>query len=136
ATLTVANLTPPVSPNLTFNFDDGLLPPGTAIYSGAGGGYISPNGGVGNSGVLHITDNVNGESGAFVISNLYNGAQVNAIAASWDALVGGGSVPPGPPADGYSFNFANNLTQGTAGGEQGNGNGITVYFDIYGSLSD
>jgi len=28
--------------------------------------------------------------------------------------LGGGS---GNPADGYSFNFANNLTQGLAGGE-------------------
>ena len=136
ALLTVANLTAPVSPNLTFNFNDGLVPPGTALYSGAGGGYISLNGGVGDSGVLHITDTINGESGALIISNLYNGAQVSAIAASWDALVGGGSVPPGPPADGYSFNFANNLVQGVSGGEQGVGSGITVYFDIFGGLND
>lgn len=133
ALLTVANLTAPVSPNLTFNFNDGLLPPGTAIYSGAGGGYISLNGGVGDSGVLHITDAVNGESGTFIVSNLYNGAQVSAIAASWDVRLGGGS---GNPADGYSFNFANNLTQGTAGGENGNGNGISVCFDIFGTLND
>jgi hypothetical protein len=133
ALLTVANLTAPVSPNLTFNFDDALLPPNTAIYSGAGGGYISPNGGVGDSGVLHITDAANGESGAFVVSNLYNGAQVSAIAASWDVRLGGGS---GNPADGYSFNFANNLTAGVSGGENGNGNGISVCFDIYGTLAD
>jgi len=134
ALLTVVNLTPPVSPNLTFNFNDGLLPPGTAIYSGAGGGYISLNGGVGDSGVLHITDAVGGQSGTLIISNLFNGAQVSAISASWDARLGGGSTPP---ADGYSFNFANNLTQGTSGSaEQGNGNGITVYFDIFGSLAD
>jgi hypothetical protein len=133
ATLTVVNLTPPVSPNLNFTFDDGLLPANTAIYSGAGGGYISPNGGVGDSGVLHITDAANGESGAFVISNLFNGAQVSAIAVAWDVRLGGGS---GNPADGYSFNFANNLTAGTAGGENGNGNGISVCFDIYGGPTD
>jgi hypothetical protein len=133
ALLTVANLTAPVSPNLTFNFNDGLLPAGTAIYSGAGGGYISLNGGVADSGVLHITDSANGESGAFVVSNLYNGAQVSAIAASWDVRLGGGS---GNPADGYSFNFANNLVQGVSGGENGVGSGISVCFDIYGGLTD
>ncbi len=133
ALLTVVNLTAPVSPNLTFNFDDGLVPAGTAVYSGAGGGYISLNGGVGDSGVLHITDAANGESGAFVISNLYNGAQVSAIAASWDVRLGGGS---GNPADGYSFNFANNLPQGVSGGENGAGSGLSVSFDIYGSLTD
>jgi len=135
ALLTVVNLTPPVSPNLTFNFNDGLLPAGTAIYgTGGAAGYISLNGGVGDSGVLHITDAVNSQAGAFVISNLYNGAQVSAIAASWDARLGGGS---GNAADGYSFNFANNLSQGAAGGgEQGNGTGISVCFDIFGAPTD
>jgi hypothetical protein len=132
-TLTVVNLTPPVSPNLTFNFDDGLVPAGTVAYSGAGGGYVTANGGVGDSGVFHITDSMNGESGAFVISNLYNGAQVSAIAAAWDVRLGGGTAPP---ADGYSFNFANNLTAGVSGGENGNGSGISVCFDIYGGLTD
>jgi hypothetical protein len=132
-TLTVVNLTTPVSPNYSFNFDNGLLPPSTAIYSGAGGGYITANGGVGDSGVLHITDSANGESGTFIASNLYNGAQISAIAASWDVRLGGGS---GNPADGYSFNFANNLTQGVAGGENGNGTGLSVCFDIYGVLTD
>ncbi len=128
-TLTVADLTAPVSPNLTFNFNDGLLPVGTAIYGAGGGGTITPNGGVGDSGVLHITDAVNGQQGAFVISNLYNGAQVSAIAASFDVRLGGHTAPP--PADGFSFNFANNLTAGVAGGNEGNGNGLSICFDIY-----
>lgn len=127
-TLTVADLTAPVSPNLTFNFDDGLLPVGTAIYGANGGGYITANGGVGDSGVLHITDNVNSQQGAFVISNLYNGAQVSAIAVSFDVLMGGGTTPP---ADGFSFNFAPNLTAGVAGGNEGNGNGLSITFDTY-----
>lgn len=127
-TLTVANLTAPVSPNLTFNFNDGLLPIGTAIYGAAGGGTITPNGGVGDSGVLHITDAVNSQQGAFVISNLYNGAQVSAIAVSFDVLVGGGTTPP---ADGFSFNFAPNLTAGVAGGNEGNGTGLSITFDTY-----
>jgi hypothetical protein len=128
ATLTVCDLTPPVSPNLTFNFDNGLVPAGTALYGAAGGGYITLNGGVGDSGVLHLTDAVNGQQGAFVISNLYSGAQVSAIAAAFDVRVGGGTVPP---ADGFSFNFAANLTDGVALGEGGNGNGISILFDIF-----
>lgn len=130
-TLTVADLTAPVSPNLTFNFNDGLVPTGTTTYGTpveAPGGYITANGGVGDSGVLHITDAVNGQQGAFVISNLYNGAQVSAIAVSFDVLMGGGTTPP---ADGFSFNFAANLAAGVAGGNEGNGNGLSITFDTY-----
>ena len=134
-TLTVANLTAPVSPNLTFNFNDGLLPAGTAIY-GSGqanpplppGGTITANGGVGDSGVLHLTDNVNGQQGAFVISNLFNGAQVSAIAVSFDVRLGGGS---GNAADGFSFNFASNVGAAVGGNQEGNGTGISITFDIY-----
>jgi len=64
---------------------------------------------------------------------LYNGAQVSAIAASWDVRLGGGS---GNPADGYSFNFGTNLPNAVAGGENGVGNGLSVCFDIYGGLTD
>ena len=140
ATLTVVNLTGPVSPNLSFNFNDGLVPAGTAVY-GTGdtanglppGGFITANGGVGDSGVFHITDNVNGQSGALVISNLYNGAQISAIAASWDVRLGGGS---GNPADGHSFNFASDLSDGAGGNETGNGSGLSVCWDIYGAATD
>lgn len=140
AVLTVANLTAPTSPNLTFTFDDGLVPAGTALY-GAGdtagglppGGTITATGGVGDSGVLHITDNVNSQSGAFIISNLYSGAQISAIAASWDVRLGGGS---GNPADGYSFNFASDLPQGVSGGDTGNGTGLSVCWDIFGAYTD
>ena len=127
-TLTVVDLTPPASPNLTFNFNDGLVPANTAVYGSGGGGYVAPNGGVGDSGSMHLTDAANGQQGAFVISNLYNGAQVSAIAASFDVLVGGGS---GNPADGFSFNFANNLSAGVGGNQEGNGTGLSVNFDIY-----
>jgi hypothetical protein len=130
-TLTVANLIAPVSPNLTFNFNDGLVPPGTATYGApvaTPGGYVTATGGVGDSGVLHLTDAVNGQQGAFVISNLYSGAQVSAIAAAFDLRLGGGTVPP---ADGFSFNFAPNLPDAAGTGEDGTGNGLTITFDIF-----
>jgi hypothetical protein len=140
AVLTVANLTAPTNPNLTFTFDDGQVPAGTAIY-GTGdtanglppGGFITANGGVGDSGVFHITDNVNGQQGAFVVNSLYSGAQVTAIAASWDLRLGGGS---GNPADGYSFNFASDLSSNAGGNETGNGTGLSVCWDIYGAWTD
>src|SRR5439155_25146113 len=75
ATLTVANLVAPASPNYSFNFNDGLVPVGTAVYGNA---YVTANGGVGDSGVLHLTDAVNGQASAFVIPTLFNGAQVSA----------------------------------------------------------
>ncbi len=127
ATLTVVNLTPPTSPQFSFNFDNGLLPGGTGIY---GNSSISPNGGVGDSGVLHLTDAINAQNGAFVVSNLvFNGAQVSAISVAFDLREGGGSSTP---ADGFSFNWAAGLTDGTvAGAEAGTGNGLSIAFRIF-----
>jgi hypothetical protein len=135
ATLTVLNLTAPASPDLTFNFDNGLTPPNTAIY-GTGdtanglppGGFITATGGVGDSGVLHITDAVNGQQGAFVIQPLFSGAQIAAIAAAFDVRIGGGSAVP---ADGWSFNFAPDLTDACGGNETGNGTGLSICMRIY-----
>jgi len=130
-TLTVVDLSPPASPNLSYDFNDGLVPTGTAVYSGAGGGYITADGGVGNSGTLHLTDAVNGQSGAFVVPPLFGGAQASAISVAFDVRLGGGS---GTPADGFSFNWAPGLPDGTiANAEQGtfNTTGLAIAFKIY-----
>lgn len=125
-TLTVANLTPPPSPVVNYTFDDGLVPAGTAIY---GSTYVSPNGGVADSGTLHIVDAINGIAGAFVVEPLLGGAQVSALWAAFDIRLGGGTTPP---ADGISFNWAPNLPEGTIGGaEDGTGGNLTIGFDIY-----
>jgi hypothetical protein len=124
--LTVVNLTAPGSPQVTYNFDDGLTPAGTAVYPNS---YITGNGGVGDSGCLHLTDALNSQNGAFVIQPLLGGAQVSAIAAAFDVREGGGTATP---ADGFSFNWAANLTDGTVGGaETGTGNGLSIAFRIY-----
>jgi len=126
AVLTVVNLTPPANPTLTFNFNDGSVPAGTAIY---GNSSVAPTGGVAGSGVLHLTDAVNSENGAFVIQPVFNGAQVSSIAASFDIREGGGTAVP---ADGFSFNWAATLTDGVVGGaETGTGNGLAICFRIY-----
>jgi hypothetical protein len=127
ATLTVVNLTPPASPQFSFNFDDGQVPAGTGVY---GNSYITANGGVGDSGTLHLTDAINGQNGGFVVSNLvFNGAQVNAISVAFDVREGGGS---GSPADGFSFNWDAGLTDGVVGNaETGSGNGVSLCFRRY-----
>jgi hypothetical protein len=83
-------------------------------------------------GVLHVTDAVNGQSGAFTIQTLFGGAQVSAIAAAWDLRLGGGTANP---ADGFSFHWAPGLPEATQGGNSESGSfnttGLAVAFRIY-----
>ncbi len=126
-TLTVCNLTAPGSPQFSFNFDDGLPPAGTGVYGNAS---TTPNGGVGDSGCLHLTDAINSQNSSFVVSNLvYSGNLVSAISVSFDLREGGGTSSP---ADGFSFNWASGLADGTVGNaETGTGNGVSLCFRRY-----
>ena len=138
ATLTVVQIDLPATPVVSYDFDDGLVPTEASVYGGgiASDGvsewapYVSPVGGVGDSGVLQITENYNGQSGAFIIPDQHAGAPVYGVAVRFDVRIGGGSDVP---ADGMSFNFANDLPYGTAVGnaEEGQGSGLRVCFDIY-----
>jgi hypothetical protein len=125
--LTVCNLVAPTAPQFAFTFDDGQTPAGTGVY---GNSYITGDGGVGNTGCLHVTDAANGQNGSFVVSNiLFGGNLVSAISVSFDVREGGGS---GSPADGFSFNWASGLTDGTvANAETGTGNGVSLCFRRY-----
>jgi len=127
ATLTVVNLAAVTNAVYSFNFDDGQVPSGTAIYGNAS---VTANGGAGDSGVLHLTDAINSQNSAFVITNpVFNGAEVSGIAASFDVREGGGTSTP---ADGWSFNFAPDLLNATIGNaETGTGTGITIAFRVY-----
>jgi hypothetical protein len=126
--LTVTNIGIPGSPQLSFNFDDGMVPAGTTVNGNA---YVSPTGGVNNSGVLHLTDNFNGQSGAFVVADPNTGANVYGFTAHFKSLEGGGSSPP---ADGFGFAFGNDIPATPAGmfeQGQGLGTGLVVGFDIF-----
>jgi hypothetical protein len=128
--LSVVNLTAPTSPQVSFNFEDGTIPAGTHVY-GAGTSSDGTTTWVPTvvSGVLEITENVNGEAGAFVIDPLIGGAEVSALNVAFDLRLGGGTATP---ADGFSFNFAPDLpANATTGAEEGVGTGITLGFDIY-----
>ena len=91
---------------------------------------VSGSGGVNDSGVLHLTDAMNGQAGVFVIPDPDTNQPVSAITAHFSVLVGGGSVPP---ADGFSFVWcpSNDLPANVTFAEDGTGGGLIVGVDIY-----
>jgi hypothetical protein len=82
---------------------------------------------VGGTGYISLTDAINDQQGSILIDDLDAGAAVSGFVATFKLRMGGGS---GNAADGFSFNFANDLPDGTFG-EEGAGTGLTVTFDIY-----
>ncbi|MGN6385708.1 MAG: hypothetical protein ACTHMT_05655, partial [Verrucomicrobiota bacterium] len=123
------------TPTVGYTFDNGEVPTGTTLSTNVTqdpsfptAGYITTSGGVDDSGVLHLTDAVNGQAAAFVIQPLLGGAEVSSFAAKFDLLL----RSSGTPADGFSFNFAPDLPNTPSGQvEDGLGSGISIDFDIY-----
>ena len=125
ATLTIVDISLP-TPAVSFSFDDGAVPPNTAVHGSA---TVTLDGGVGNSGALRLTEAVNDQSGAFVIGDLDSGMAIDGIVATWRLQMGPGSSPP---ADGFSFNWASDLPDGTFPSPvEGTGNGLSVSFDTF-----
>lgn len=117
ALLSVISVT---SPTATYDFNSGL-PPGTAIYGNA---YVDAG-----SGVLELNENIGNQYGTFLTSDLAPGRFVRGFAASFKMRSLAGTFPP---ADGFSFNWANDLTNGVfLGGEEGDGSGLRVNFDTF-----
>jgi len=112
------------------NFDDGLPPAGASLYSVAGGGYVSPNGGAGDSGCLKLTDAVASQAGALVINELTPGKRVSAFRASFKLYVAAGTAEL---ADGFNFSFGGDLPSaaGSGYGENGAGTGFSFVLDNY-----
>lgn len=126
ATLTVIDLAAPAVPTINLDFNNGLVPAGSAVFGTA---FVDATGGVADSGVLKVTINENGQSGGYVIAPLLAGAELSGFTAAFDLRLGGGT---GNAADGLSFNFGANLPDGTLGdAEEGAGIGLTITFDIY-----
>ena len=112
--------------SLVTDFNTGL-PAGTILYGSA---YWAPSGGVNDSGMLALTDNVTSQTGYFVIPDLDAGHPITSLVVDFHALIGGGTLPP---ADGFSFNFADDLPlpPGPLPVEDGLGTGLSVCFDSF-----
>ncbi len=123
ALLTVVAPITITNPIVTYDFSDGVVPDGTTLNGGGGGGYITP-------GVLHMTDAVNSEGGTFIIPDLNSNETVNAFTVYFSVRIGGGTVPP---ADGVSLSFAssNDVPANVVVSEGGIGTGLIVIFDLY-----
>ena len=101
---------------MTYDFNSGL-PANTAIYDSAA---VS-------NGVLVLTPGTNSQQGAFLTADFAPGRVVRGFTATFKLRIANGS---GQPADGFSFNWAPNLPNGSLG-EEGGGTGLTVSFDTY-----
>jgi hypothetical protein len=123
ATVTVLDIPLP-APTVSYNFNDGALPPGTAVFGTA---VVDPAGGVAGSGGVKLTVNVNDQSGSFIVNDIAPGSRVCSMTAVYNVLIGGGTTTP---ADGMSFVWAEDLADGTFG-EDGAGNGLVISFDTY-----
>jgi|GEM_PF-6802498 len=128
-TLIAVSGLPPVS--WSANFDDGQVPAGAELYSSAGGGYIAGTDGVNGTGCLKLTDNVGSQAGSFILPELTPGKRVSGFTASFKLRIGNGSAEP---ADGFSFNFANDLPLSATSpyaAENGAGTGVSFCVDNY-----
>jgi hypothetical protein len=127
AILTVLDLAPPANPQLSYDFNNGAVPPGAQV---AGTALVDAWGGVGGSGVLKLTINENSQNGGFRSALVAGGAQMLDFTLAADVLAGGATTPV--PADGFSINLGNDLPlPGPGEAENGAGTGVTVAFDTY-----
>ncbi|MBN9692256.1 MAG: hypothetical protein J0M24_18575 [Verrucomicrobia bacterium] len=122
AAFTVVDIALP-APQVTYNFNDGAQPADTALLGTA---TIDFNGGAGDSGKLALTIAENSQGGAFIVNPL-TAENVSALVVTFKVLIGGGTATP---ADGMSFVWAPDLTDGVFG-EDGAGTGLVVSFDTY-----
>ncbi|MGI8967072.1 MAG: lectin-like domain-containing protein [Limisphaerales bacterium] len=129
ATNTTATFVAFAPPAFYANFNDGLLPVNTTNYGNA---FISGSGGVGGTPMLDLTDATANQNGSFIIQDLSAGQVVGSFTASFRVRMGGGSTAP---AEGFSFNLAGNLPDGTFPLD-GGGSGLSIIFDTFNGGTD
>jgi len=100
------------------NFDGGPLS-GATMYGSA---TTLMNGGSGDSGRLRITDGVASQAGSLILNEVTPGARVLAFNASFGLRIAEVSAEP---ADGFSFNFGNDLPNAATGTREAE-NGVTL----------
>src|SRR6266566_9279468 len=111
------------------DFNTGALPAGTHTNAvAAGGAYLELTGGVGDSGCLKLTKNINSQNGSFILDDLDAGQPIYGFDATFKLRIGGGSTPP---ADGMSFSVGPTLADNTLFAEGGAGGGLSFDWDIF-----
>src|ERR1051325_1558970 len=115
------------------DFNSGALPPGThtnAATTGGfvGGAFLELTGGVGDSGCLKLTKNVNSQKGSIILDDLDAGQPIYGFDAPFKVRIGGESSTP---ADGMSFSVGPGLVDTSLLDEGGGGGGLSFDWDIY-----
>src|SRR2546422_1072212 len=111
------------------DFNSGALPPGTHTNANVNGGaYLELTGGVGDSGCLKLTKNINGQNGSFILDDLDAGQPIYGFDVTFKVRIGGGASTP---ADGFSLCVAPDLLDTSLFGEGGAGSGLRFIWDIY-----
>jgi hypothetical protein len=120
-----------LSPFTSFSYSSDFnygLPAGMTLYGATTNAYWTNQTGVDNSGALHLNDAVNSASGAAVIDEITPLKPVSSFTASFKLRILGTAEP----ADGMSFNFANDLPNAVSGGaEEGVGTGLSFCIRNY-----
>ncbi len=108
------------------DFNDNVLPAGSALAGGATLGGPSQT-----DGIIHLTDaGQAGACGSFWIPDQVAGSPLDRLQARWRSYIGDG----GAGADGYSFNWAVDLPPPGGvcyGSEEGAGSGLSVTVDTF-----
>src|SRR5205807_1846354 len=116
-----------LSPAAQFFSDFNSGVPAGTVAVGTPPATVDASGGIGNSGVLKLTDNGTGRQGTFYVNDFAGGAAVTNFRAAFRLAIGGGTSRP---ADGMGFAFGTDIGGGSFG-EEGAGTGINVTFDTW-----
>src|SRR5215831_12973334 len=104
------------------DFNTGALPAGSHTNANAAGGaYLELTGGVGDSGCLKLTKNINSQNGSFILDDLDAGQPIYGFDVTYKVRIGGGTSTP---ADGMSLCVAPDLSDTILFGEGGAGSGL------------
>src|ERR1043165_3038763 len=128
AAATAIALLPSLSNAASFfsDFNSGL-PAGTVLNGSASV----------DSGLLKITSATQlGVANSFYLPNFTGGAGVTNLHIGFNLALGGGTCCGVRNADGFSINYAPDVTQGAVPGEEGTGTGLTVTFDTWDNNGD
>ena len=124
ALLLMAAIAPAKAATYSANFNSGAAPAGMTVYDPS---KVVASGGVGGSGYLSLTDAIGSQNGGAVIDDFNGGQPIGGFTARMKLLIGGGG---GTPADGFSFNFGDDITDGAIS-EEGSGTGLIISLDTY-----